>query len=54
MSELDTFRMDARTWLEANCPAEMRTPMKSDKDACWGGRNLRDCSFTGNEAYQCA
>ena len=40
MSELDTFRMDARAWLEANCPAEMRTPMKSDKDACWGGRNF--------------
>jgi len=40
MSDLDTFRMDARTWLEANCPAEMREPMKSDKDACWGGRNF--------------
>ena len=40
MSELDTFRADARAWLEANCPAEMRTPMKSDKDACWGGRNF--------------
>jgi len=40
MSDLDTFRADARTWLEANCPAEMREPMKGDKDACWGGRNF--------------
>ncbi len=40
MSDLDTFRMDARAWLEANCPDEMRTPMKGDKDACWGGRNF--------------
>ena len=40
MSDLDTFRADARAWLDANCPAEMRTPMKSDKDACWGGRNF--------------
>ena len=40
MSDLDTFRADARAWLDANCPVEMRTPMKSDKDACWGGRNF--------------
>ena len=40
MSDLDRFRADTRTWLEANCPPEMRTPMKSDKDACWGGRNF--------------
>lgn len=40
MSDLDKFRANTRAWLEANCPAEMRTPMKSDKDACWGGRNF--------------
>jgi len=40
MSDLDTFRAEARTWLKANCPAEMREPMKGDKDACWGGRNF--------------
>ncbi len=40
MSDLDTFRMDARAWLEENCPAEMREPMKGDKDACWGGRKF--------------
>ena len=37
--ELDTFRSDTRTWLEANCPAEMRQPMRDEGDACWGGRN---------------
>ena len=40
MSDLDTFRMETRAWLEANCPAEMREPEKTDKDACWGGRNF--------------
>ena len=40
MSDLDTFRTDARTWLEANCPAEMREPLKGDQDFCWGGRNF--------------
>ena len=41
MNDLDTFRMDTRAWLEENCPAEMRLPMKGDKDACWGGRNFK-------------
>ena len=40
MSDLDIFRTEARTWLEENCPAEMRTDMKSYDDACWGGRNF--------------
>jgi alkylation response protein AidB-like acyl-CoA dehydrogenase len=39
MPDLDAFRSETRAWLEANCPAEMRTPMRSEKDACWGGRN---------------
>ena len=34
------FRTETREWLEQNCPASMRTPMKSEKDACWGGRNF--------------
>jgi len=37
--DLDNFRRDTRAWLEANCPAEMRQPMKSDEDNFWGGRN---------------
>ena len=40
MSDLDIFRTEARAWLEENCPAEMRTDMKSYDDACWGGRNF--------------
>ncbi len=40
MTDLQTFRTEARAWLEDNCPPEMREPMKGDKDACWGGRNF--------------
>jgi alkylation response protein AidB-like acyl-CoA dehydrogenase len=40
MTDLDTFRSEARAWLEANCPAEMRKPMRSEDDACWGGRHF--------------
>ncbi|MBY8827458.1 acyl-CoA dehydrogenase family protein [Hephaestia mangrovi] len=39
MTDLDTFRTETRAWLEANCPPEMREPMRSEKDACWGGRD---------------
>jgi len=39
MSDLATFRAATRAWLDANCPAEMRKPMRADEDACWGGRN---------------
>lgn len=39
MADLETFRRDARAWLEANCPPEMRQPMLDESDACWGGRN---------------
>ena len=40
MTDLDMFRTDTRAWLEANCPPAMRAPMRSEKDACWGGRNV--------------
>ena len=39
MSDLETFRAETRAWLEANCPPEMREPMRNENDACWGGRN---------------
>jgi acyl-CoA dehydrogenase len=39
MTDLQTFRTEARAWLEANCPAEMREPVRSESDMCWGGRN---------------
>lgn len=39
MTDLDQFRGETRAWLEANCPPEMRQPVRTEKDACWGGRN---------------
>ena len=39
MSDLETFRAETRAWLEANCPPEMREPVRDESDACWGGRN---------------
>lgn len=41
MTDLDGFQKETRAWLEANCPAEMRTPIKGDDDLCWGGRNFK-------------
>jgi alkylation response protein AidB-like acyl-CoA dehydrogenase len=38
-SELDTFRQETRSWLEANCPPEMRQPVRDEDDIYWGGRN---------------
>ena len=38
MSDLETFRSEARAWLEANCPPEMREPVRDDGDVYWGGR----------------
>ena len=40
MADLDDFRSETRAWLEANCPPAMRTPIRSDKDICWGGRSF--------------
>ena len=39
MPDLEAFRQDTRAWLEKNCPPTMRTPMKSESDQVWGGRN---------------
>ena len=39
MADTENFRTEVRTWLEANCPPEMRQPVADEKDACWGGRN---------------
>ncbi|QYE35998.1 MULTISPECIES: acyl-CoA dehydrogenase family protein [Sphingosinicellaceae] len=36
---LETFRQETRDWLAANCPPEMRLPIASDADVCWGGRH---------------
>ena len=40
MTDLETFAAQTRAWLEESCPAEMRTDMRGDNDACWGGRNF--------------
>src|SRR3546814_17468143 len=39
MADLETFRRETRAWLAANCPAEMREPVRGESDYCWGGRN---------------
>ena len=39
MSDLESFRAETRAWLEANCPPEMREPVRDESDVCWGGRN---------------
>ena len=44
MTDLDTFRTDTRAWLADNCPPEMREPVRSDADICWGGRNFAPSS----------
>jgi alkylation response protein AidB-like acyl-CoA dehydrogenase len=37
--DLETFRAETRAWLDANCPPEMREPVRSDADVVWGGRD---------------
>ncbi|NND69466.1 MAG: acyl-CoA dehydrogenase [Halioglobus sp.] len=39
MSDLETFRQETRAWLEENCPASMRVPVKGFEDIYNGGRN---------------
>lgn len=38
MSDLESFRVEVRSWLEQNCPPEMRRPSLNEDDICWGGR----------------
>ena len=38
MADLETFRSETRSWLEANCPPEMREPVRDESDIYWGGR----------------
>lgn len=37
-SGLEKFREETRTWLLANAPPSMRTPLAPGEDACWGGK----------------
>jgi len=41
MTDLETFQSETRAWLDENCPASMRTPLLTDVNACWGGRNFK-------------
>jgi acyl-CoA dehydrogenase len=43
-ADITAFRAETRAWLEANCPPEMRQPMTSEDDVCWGGRHWRFAS----------
>ena len=38
-TKLENFRLETRKWLEENCPASMRKPVKESTDYFWGGRN---------------
>lgn len=38
MANLDTFRKETRTWLDAHCPESMRQPIVDFDDRCWGGK----------------
>jgi len=37
----DEFRRETRAWLEANCPAQRRQPVRSEADVCWGGKRFK-------------
>ncbi len=39
-AELAEFRASTRQWLQENCPPEMREPVLTEDDVCWGGRNV--------------
>jgi acyl-CoA dehydrogenase len=39
-STLEAFRAETRAWLEAQCPPEMRQPVNSEADVCWGGQRF--------------
>jgi alkylation response protein AidB-like acyl-CoA dehydrogenase len=41
IADLETFRGETRAWLEANCPAEMRQPVRDEDDVYWGGRRAK-------------
>ena len=45
-TDLEDFRLETRRWLEENCPASMRKPIKDSNDYFWGGRNA---TFTSED-----
>ena len=51
MTDLDTFRDQTRAWLAANCPPEMRQPIRSEQDVCWGGRHYDPAANPAQAAW---
>ena len=45
-TDLEDFRLETRRWMEENCPASMRKPIKDSNDYFWGGRNA---TFTSED-----
>src|SRR6185295_5767163 len=41
MADLESFREEARRWLDANAPASMHAPLTNADDLCWGGKKTR-------------
>jgi alkylation response protein AidB-like acyl-CoA dehydrogenase len=41
MSDLESFRREAREWLLANAPKAMFEPPKSEDELCWGGKKTK-------------
>ncbi len=39
--EMAQFRADLRSWLEKNCPKEMRDGGDTEGNICWGGKNWK-------------
>jgi alkylation response protein AidB-like acyl-CoA dehydrogenase len=51
-ADLEHFRAETRAWLEANCPAEMRTPMTREEDTYWGGRRASFASESQRQWFE--
>jgi acyl-CoA dehydrogenase len=41
MSDLETFREEAKKWLEENCPKGMRDGAGGEENICWGGKRWK-------------
>ncbi len=39
LKPIDEFRDELRTWLNENCPEEMRDGLMSEEGICWGGKD---------------
>ncbi len=53
MSDVESFRRETRAWLQTHCPPEMRQPMVTEYDVCWGGRHFSFQSGAQRAWLQC-